>query len=214
MSGPMGMNSLYSSPLSPRSSFRKKYVYSPTRFEEDMGSPLQGESTSPMGAYKFPGTVVSYIGGLDRTKDSIFKNAPGAPPQVSPDVLGPFGLWKGTRFGYILAAANDNSRRALKARGYNPPPPELVQQEVDKYWAELPRDQYDKLEKQLQALSEEQDYQPPSPRERNMDISKKGPRSVSGTRGYRDMSPLTIKKDKIRSGYDKSYKQEYDIERI
>lgn len=215
MSGSLGLTNLYASPLSPRSDFKKKYLYSPTRFQEELpGYATESTTSTPGAAYKMPGTVISYIGGLDRTRDSVFKNAPGAPPPVAPDVLGPFGFWKGTRFGYILAAANDNSIRALKARNYVPPPPDVVEEEVKKYWENLSPQQYKNIEAQLQALSEEQGYAPPSRKQVEHYEDKKGPRSISGTRPYRSLSPLEIKDYGIRAGYDNSYSNEYNKEHI
>lgn len=228
MSSSLGLNNLYSSPLSstaplsPRSNVRQNYLYSPTRFHEELPSHIAptgyaAESdtpTTPGAAYKMPGTVISFIGGLDRTRDFVFKNAPGAPPPVSPEVLGPFGLWKGTRFGYILAAANDNSKRALNARGYVSPPPDVVEEEVKKYWNSLSPEQYKKIETQLQDLSEEQGYAPPTREQIEHYEEKKGPRDVSGTRPYRALSPAEIKKYGIRAGYDNSYNIEYNKEKI
>lgn len=184
-------------------------------FYEDLGGINQGyvadtNNCRNGAAYKIPGTIISYVGGIDRTRDFVLKNAPGAPPPIKS--LGPFGLWKGTRFGYILAAANDNSIRALKARGYVPPSPRVVEQAVKDYWRTLPDADYRKIEEQLQDLSEEQGYEPPTIREESKYVEKKSPRSVSGRRGLHALSPREIKDLGIAAGYDDSYNQQYNVD--
>lgn len=206
------------SPISPRGVFGA--YTSPSRFS----SPSLVSEIGNVGDYKIPGTIASYVGGADRARGTVGKRAPGAPPNV--EELGEFGVWKGTRFGYILAVANANSRAALIRRGLVPPTPQEVQAAVKRYWKNLPQADYDALEAQLQALADEQEYVSPeeeeagavsysnyrSPSRRTTrsysQQSYRSPRSIgNGRRG--GLSPVEIEDEGISRGFTGSYARQY-----
>ncbi|QIN54157.1 hypothetical protein [Cedratvirus kamchatka] len=199
------------SPVSPRGVFGA--YTSPSRF-----SPSVTNETSGQGLYKIPGTIVSYVSGTDRARSTVGKRAPGAPPDV--EELGAYGVWKGTRFGYILAVANANSRAALERRGLPAPSAEEVQAAVKRYWRNLPQSEYNKLESQLQALADEQGYDAPeeevgavsyssyrSPTRRSL-TSYRSPRSIGSGRRT-GLSPVQIEDEGIGSGFTGSYARQY-----
>lgn len=209
------------SPLSPRGAFGA--YTSPSRFSPS----VTGESGTEQGLYKIPGTIASYVGGADRARGTVGKRAPGAPPDI--EELGEFGVWKGTRFGYILAVANANSRAALIRRGLVPPTPQEVQAAVKRYWRNLSQADYDALEAQLQALADEQGYVAPeeeeagavsyssyrSPSRRttrsySQQASYRSPRSLSGGRRT-GLSPVEIEDEGISRGFTNSYSRQYGL---
>lgn len=191
------------SPLSPR-----RFFGSPSLLDQlspaSGGYAGTGTTASKADAYKFPGTILSYVGGTERAGRNIFKSAPGAPRPI--EELGPYGEWKGNRFGYILAISNAGSVRAIQAAGYPLPSPEFARAAVERYYASLSQQELQNIQGQLGALAEEQGYDP-TLAGNSPGGSYRSPRSVSS--GARALSPVEILDQGIDQGITGSYAQQY-----
>lgn len=191
------------SPLSPR-----RFFGSPSLLDQlspsSGGYAGTGTTASKADAYKFPGTILSYVGGTERARQNIFKSAPGAPRPI--EELGPYGEWKGNRFGYILAISNANSVRAIQAAGYPLPSPEAARAAVERYYATLSQQELQNIQAQLGALAEQQGYDP-SLAGNSQSGSYRSPRSVSS--GGRALSPVEILEQGVDEGITGSYAQQY-----
>lgn len=210
------------SPLSPRGVFGA--YTSPSRFS----SPSYAAEAGQYSSLKVPGSVISYVSGVSGgSRSTVGKRAPGAPPDI--EELGEYGVWKGTRFGYILAYFHASSRAALERRGIPAPSLQEVQAAIKRYWRNLPQSDYDALEAQLQALSDEQGYVAPEEEETAVSYSsyrsptRRTTRSYSQQASYRSprsigsgrrtgLSPVEIEDEGISRGFTGSYARQYGVE--
>lgn len=212
------------SPLSPRGVFGG--YTSPSRFSSPSYATEAGEYSN----LKVPGSVISYVSGVSGgSRSTVGKRAPGAPPDI--EELGEYGVWKGTRFGYILAYFHAGSRSALKRRGIPAPSLEEVQAAIKRYWRNLPDSEYRALEAQLEALADEQGYVAPEEEEtesavsyssyrsptrsvrrvtRSPQSSYRSPRSI-GTGRRTGLSPVEIEDEGINGGFTNSYSRQYGL---
>ncbi|SPN79033.1 Hypothetical protein BRZCDTV_123 [Brazilian cedratvirus IHUMI] len=210
------------SPLSPRGVFGA--YTSPSRFS----SPSYAAEAGQYSSLKVPGSVISYVSGVSGgSRSTVGKRAPGAPPDI--EELGEYGVWKGTRFGYILAYFHASSRAALERRGIPAPSLQEVQAAIKRYWRNLPQSDYDALEAQLQALSDEQGYVAPEEEETAVSYSsyrsptRRTTRSYSQQASYRSprsigsgrrtgLSPVEIEDQGVSRGFTGSYSRQYGVE--
>ncbi|SHO33091.1 Hypothetical protein BQ3484_23 [Cedratvirus A11] len=212
------------SPVSPRGVFGT--YTSPSRFSSPSYAAEAGEYSN----LKVPGSVISYVSGTSGgSRSTVGKRAPGAPPNI--EELGEYGVWKGTRFGYILAYFHAGSRAALQRRGIPAPSLQEVQAAIKRYWRNLPDADYRALEAQLEALADEQGYVAPeeeetavsyasytsprrsvvrSARTNGYSPSYRSPRSI-GTGRRTGLSPVEIEDEGINGGFTNSYSRQYGL---